>query len=283
MISCQHSQQRTIYDRNAFDFTVKNFFDYFKGLSLAIKKIYGPEALRSWAINSGITSRISFQKYIKGARPVPDSVKARMSQNLDLSSAERERLLDFGSHEDFSNTVGAQHLVKEDFFNNPINTLILNLCGIEAEMDELKIYTIFYGVYTKDDIDTSIQVLMESHLVKRTANGVLTRCFEGSVTTLPGKKSFHSKEYFKFSYRLVELAWEQTLVNRELNAFTFRMRHEDVPKVKTLVRNFRSQLSQFHSSNLKSDSVYHCSIVVFPVFTPETKFRLKQKSEGLSR
>jgi len=242
-----------------------SFSEYLKKYVVAFKTIFGPEEFKQWILRSGISSRITFQKYLKQKRAIPGRTQQKLFVNLDFSTVESDS---------FSQTRSAnQSMVKADtyaapeiFFASPLNTIVLNLCGLNAVMTEEKILSILNTCFSVTQIDESIHFLLNSKLIEKNTSGILKRCFEGSITTLPGAKSTASREYFKDVYRLADQAWKLPLADRELNAFTFRMNQKDLPKVKALVRNFRHQLGQFHLKETGADSVYQCAVAVIPVF-----------------
>lgn len=233
----------------------------------AVKKYFGSERLKTWSQDLGINSRITFKKYIKGKTPIPSLIIEKMREGLDLSKSE---IVEFDQKLNMNTSAEPRSSVKDfvvssEFFDSPINTMILNLCGIQTPMNLQKIQDIFNGVYEFEEIERSIKKLIELSLIQENFDGRLIRIFEGNLTTLPGQKSTASKNYFKESYRLADMAWEFPLAIREVGAFTFRLSSEDIPEMKQLIRNFRKDMSALGKKN-NSNSVYQCSIAAFPIY-----------------
>jgi hypothetical protein len=44
---------------------------------------------------------------------------------------------------------------------------------------------------------------------------------------------------------------------------------ENIGKMKDLVRNFRREVTKLNAKEGKCDSVYHCSMATFPIYTAE--------------
>jgi hypothetical protein len=231
-----------------------------------IRSSFGGGALKSWAESIGIKSRITFKKIVSGHKALKATEVDAIQKSLDMSHS--ERMIFNGKMK--GPKVEKQYFVSEDFFASPLNTIVLNLCGINTSMNHEKIKSILRGAFTEAHIEEAIALLLSLELIQHQEDGSLKRMFEGAITTAPGVKSKTSQEYFQKSYQLANLAWAFPLEMREMQSFTFRIDSEDIPKLKDLVRNFRSSVSNLSSKETK-DSVYQCSIAAFPIYLESEK------------
>lgn len=238
---------------------------FIKDYSEVLKVNFGPEKMKLWAQSLGIQSRSNFKSYTIGTRSLPAKVQRQMSLSMDFSDEQVRILKDPLAPKDITEEAD-KYFISEDFFASPINTVILNLCGIKAMIDEKQICHILQGLYDAEQIQSSIQMLLSHKLIQHREDRSLERIFEGRIVTLPGQKSNHSRHYFKSSYAMADMAWEFPLDIREMGSFTFRMNSSNLLKMKDLVRNFRSDLCRLGASTGKSDSVFHCTIATFPIY-----------------
>ena len=112
-----------------------------------------------------------------------------------------------------------KYFVSEEFFQTPLNTIILNLCGLEKSLTRAEIVKTLSGAFKSQEIEESIDRLLSLKLIGQSENW-LKRIFHGSITTPPGQKFLSSKSYFKSTYEMADKAWEFPLDKREIHAFT---------------------------------------------------------------
>lgn len=252
---------------------------YFSKFTKAVRVTTGPTGFKAWLARIGIGSRITFKHIHAGRRKVP---AANFKSALDLSFVEAQ---DFdrltaqatASGETTANGLAAASahdapaffVVEDGFFKTPLNTIVLNLCGVKERMDRLRIHEILGAGFGTESIDNSIAGLLALQLIERTPEGHLNRIFEGSLKTLPGAKSENAREYFKTVNDLASRAWSIPLERRELQAFNIRIDQRDVPRLKDLVRNFRVDCANL-SAPEACDSVYQCSVAAFPIYIGDT-------------
>lgn len=246
-------------------FKASSVSQFLHSYSNLLKKIFGAPRVKQWAEESGMSSRVTFKQYTTGKRPLPKAVVHKLEKTLDFSESEKMELKNKLDGSKNSLERNQSYTVSPEFFRSPINTIILNLCGIQAQMTHQKIISVLANVSAPANIDLAIKALLDLNLVIESADGHLIRIFEGSLSTVPGQKSAASQNYFKESFALADKAWDLPLEIRELSAFTFRLKTEDIPKMKDIVRNFRKDLSSLHQKEI-SDCVYQCSVAAFPIY-----------------
>jgi len=251
---------------------------FLKDQSDFVKAQRGSTGLKEWLTKIGITSRISFKHYLAGKRALPRDAQKNLAKSLDFSSAEAQRFDDLqeGKVNPSAVPLGEMYYISDDFFASSLNTIILNLCGIQKRMDTHQLEAILKGVFSVNEIQESV-VLLLMHGLVQSVEGHLIRTFHGVVTTAPGQKSLHSQAYFKSASAMADLAWNFPLEDREMHSFTCRLDSKDIPKMKTLVRQFRKDLSAISGKNENLNSVYQCSVSAFPIYLEkdETEFAVK--------
>lgn len=241
---------------------------YLKNYLHIVKLQFGSEQVKNWAEKIGITSRITFKHIVHGRKSLTTEQMQDLKKILDLSESERQLLGKnslLASGGVASATTSENFFISPDFFSTPLNTIVLNLCALNKNLNSIDIQKILAKKYSFQDISQSIAHLLELKLIQENSDGSLKRIFHGTLTTLPGVKSTSSREYFKHTYELADKAWEEPLHMREINAFTFKIDAEDVPKMKDLIRKLRHDLNEL-SKNANNDSLYQCSIAAVPIY-----------------
>lgn len=258
----QIHEMPTLFERQNLNFYLKAYLRIFKSY-------FGAEQVKAWSLKLGVTSRITFKHLLSGKRDLNYQQKSNLENLLDLSQKEKDFLV---SKVNSSSTPKA-FIAPPDFFATPLNTIILNLCGLKTGMAEHEVKAILSPAFSEEEIVSSTNTLLKLNLVAPAKNQRLHRIFKGNITTLPGVKSNASEKYFQKVNVLSQQAWHLPLTMREFNSFTFRIKQQDFAKAKDLVRDFRKEITRL-SADEDQDTVYQASICLFPIYTqnrsPET-------------
>lgn len=67
---------------------------------------------------------------------------------------------------------------------------------------------------------------------------------------------------------------------REISGTTLRISRNDIPRVKTMLQNFRRQLLDFAENSQDADQVYQLNFQFFPLIKPDRPQRLKEKRKN---
>jgi hypothetical protein len=241
--------------------------EYLNTYGAFIKKLFGGEAVADFGNSLGYKSRITYRNVTQGKRPVYQDETPQISQALDLSASEREVLQKKLDGDVTVENREDKFFVSPGFFDTPLNTIILNLCGLQKPISSARIHQAMKDIFSVEQIEKSINTLLELKLIAKTDEG-LKRIFEGSITTPPGMKIKSSRDYFKRSYELADMAWELPLEQREIHSFTLRLNSDDIPKLKEALREVRTKLSSITPAE-SANAVFQCSLAAFPVFIDE--------------
>ncbi len=228
-----------------------------------MKDQYGSDAVKAWALKVGITSRITFKHILQGRKQLSSRQIKEIEDMLDLGRKDRESLTNPSLAPQEKNL--EKFFISPDFFETPINTIILNLCALNRPMNAENIQEILKNSFQSADIDKSILYLLDLKLIQKNEDGSLKRIFHGNLVTLPGIKSSSSREYFKHTYQLADKGWEEPIHLRELSAFTFKINSDDIPKVKDLIRKLRQDINEL-SNEADNNSLYQCGIAAVPIY-----------------
>lgn len=241
---------------------------YLKNYISLLKSQLGAEYVKTWSQKVGITSRITFKHILNGRKPLNDSQQKRVENALDLGNQERKFLENLNLIEQKHSS--DKFYVNSDFFQTPLNTIVLNLCALKKPMKRLDIQNALENIFQPNAIEESISNLLKINLIQEEPDGNFKRIFHGTLTTLPGVKSTSSRDYFKHTYQLAEIGWEFPLHMRELHAFTFKMNSKDIPVAKDLIRKLREDLTEL-SKKAENDSVFQCSLAAIPIYCEKSK------------
>lgn len=66
---------------------------------------------------------------------------------------------------------------------------------------------------------------------------------------------------------------------REISGTTLRLSSSDVPRIKTMLQNFRRQLLDFAASSKDADQIYQLNFQFFPLVNPNRPRRMKKREE----
>ncbi len=245
-----------------------NLTEYFSNFSDSVRKNLSQMEFIEWLGNLGIHSRITFKHILKDRRKL-NGLKFKNALDLSFKEAQSfDQLLFKKENENRENSQPMSYAVAHDFFASPLNTIVLNLCGINTKMNREEITAILRGAFSIDEINQSVDRLLKEKLIEENKERKLVRVFEGPLTTLPGIKSETCQRYFQLANKLSEVSWKLPLNIREQHSYTIRIDSKDIPRLKDLVRQFRSDCAAL-SEPQSRNSVYQCIVSAFPIFIDE--------------
>ncbi|MBN1578342.1 MAG: TIGR02147 family protein [Chitinispirillaceae bacterium] len=125
------------------------------------------------------------------------------------------------------------------------------------------------------DAAASLALLKRTGFIKKTESG--WRPVEKVMQSDPEVTHVFAARFHREMIRLgMEAIARFSHDLREISSTTLRMSENDVPRVKTLLQNFRRQMLDFAASSQDADQVYQLNFQFFPLVNPDRPNRVKK-------
>ena len=114
------------------------------------------------------------------------------------------------------------------------------------------------------EVEESLQLLVASGLIKRTANGY--KAVDPDITTNDEVKSFLIKSYH--SQMLKMAAWAQDKVSgkeRDISSVCFAIKESELPNLKKQIQLMRKELRNFAAEDGEGDRIVQVNLQMFPL------------------
>ncbi len=240
-----------------------SFHAYFRDTFTLLKRRIPSSSFLSILSSMGIKSRVSYRSLVAGKRSFDSKRLNKLSNVLDHSHSERRAIS--ALHAGFASEIDSDEMdyytCSPHVLSHPINTIVLNLCGLPHRMDEKILCDLLKKLFSAEEVGHAIALLEEADLIFRDETGGLKRNKELTLSTLPGVKAEHSRNYYRQTFALAEAQLDLDLAEREYIAFSTHIRRADLPKLKDLARQFRR--SVYELSKGQSDAVIHVNLNAF--------------------
>jgi uncharacterized protein (TIGR02147 family) len=124
------------------------------------------------------------------------------------------------------------------------------------------------------DAASSLKLLKKLGLIRKTGQG--WELVEKTMQSDPEVSSMYAAKFHREMIKLgIEAISRFSRELREISGTTLRLSRHDVPRVKTLIQNFRHQLLDFAATSQDADQVYQLNFQFFPLVKPDRPIRLK--------
>jgi len=246
------------------------FSQFLKSIFEVFKITSSPAKFKEKAEELGINSRVSFHQIISGKRTFPTTKIPNLIKACDLSFTEAKAANSLlrNTRLNSSPSQNTYALGAPEVLSSPLNTIVLNLCGIQNDVTEKVLLIILAPLFSAEEIASSVKLLLEQHFLNLNEKSVLKRQeISYQLSTPNGIKLEYAKNYIGESLILAQKAYDFPLSDREYTAFTARIKKEDFLKVKDLVRGFRKAVYEL-SSVSEYDSVAQFNLNAFILSTP---------------
>lgn len=125
------------------------------------------------------------------------------------------------------------------------------------------------------DAAASLRLLKKTGFIRKTEHGL--KPAEKTMQTDPEVSHVYAGKFHREMIRLgMEAISRFSHEHREISGTTLRLSGTEIPKVKTLLQNFRRQLLDFAASSQDADQVYQLNFQFFPLVRPDRPNRIKK-------
>jgi uncharacterized protein (TIGR02147 family) len=128
----------------------------------------------------------------------------------------------------------------------------------------------------RQDAAASLRLLKKLGFIRKTDGG-----WEPVEKTMQSDPEVSHVYAARFHREMIRLGMESisrfTHDLRDISGTTLRLSRHDIPRVKTLLQNFRRQLLDFAASSENADQVYQLNFQFFPLIKPERPSRVKDR------
>lgn len=252
--------------------------------------------LRAWATQLGISSHGTFYQMVQGTRPLPKRYVRPLSKSLNLSPKESlylETLIEFTSaktmeHKSYckerlhdlapGEKLSFHEIETFNFLKNPLNGAIIELTGLkDFHFDVEWIQNRLVIKATQQEIQRSIQLLLELKLLQKTDDGKLMRA-HGHIYTKQDVRSEALQEYHRNVLALgTEAVGTQAVEKREFNATAMGIKMKDLPAIKEDIRTFMNDfIKKYEATDGTSDEVYQLAIQFYGLSNRDIKTNVRQ-------
>lgn len=238
----------------------------FIGQSLKlIKENISIDIFRNKLRELGIQSRVTYRQIALNKRRFSENKIDHLVQAFDLTFTEKIEAQKHLANINFpkANLTPTYILGIQSVLTCPINTIVLNLCGLPKKPTYESLQKITASICEQGKLDAALQLLLEQDLIKKEIDSTFNRINEGfQLSTLPGIKQTHAQKYIQNSLNLAEKQYDLPLDQREYAAYTARIKKEDFSKLKDMVRSFRKATYEISNAD-ECDTVIHVNINAF--------------------
>ncbi len=114
------------------------------------------------------------------------------------------------------------------------------------------------------EVEESINLLLTSGLIKKTANGF--RASDPDITTDDEVKSFLVKSYHAQMMKMAAWAQDEVPVNeRDISSVCFSIRESELPNLKKQLQLMRKELRSFAAEDGKGERIVQVNMQLFPL------------------
>ncbi len=128
------------------------------------------------------------------------------------------------------------------------------------------------------DAASSMRLLKKTGFIRKTENE--WKPVEKTMQSDPAVSHVYASMFHREMIKLgMEAISRFSHELREISGTTLRLSGQDVPRVKTLLQNFRRQLLDFAAGSQNADQVYQLNFQFFPLVKPDRPRRIKKGTE----